>query len=237
MSSNSRRPPAPGPPPPVSSTTSRNILAQGVPSPVIAHGSQQSDTHQPFPSFSASGGNVRMPPPLPGHGPSLVGVPPVPPSVSLHPHVPPQAPAIASASAQSSSSGSKVPRIKTNPKHAEILSEYYMKQNKNPSYEERLQLSVATGKPVEDIATWFRTKRHHEGYKVDEADMAATSAPPPAKKPRKKPVKFTEGQVRKLEATFARNSRPDAAERYQLACEFRVDSEAIYTWYDMGFSP
>ncbi|KAI0699868.1 hypothetical protein C8T65DRAFT_697491 [Cerioporus squamosus] len=113
-------------------------------------------------------------------------------------------------------------RFKTHSADVATLADFYRKQSKNPSYEERKQLSRATGKPLDEIATWFKTKRHH--------DLVGKDTLP--KNTRKKPTKFTEGQLKRLELAFQKNTRPDTGERYQLACELGVDCEAVKTWFE-----
>ncbi|RPD54411.1 hypothetical protein L226DRAFT_563257 [Lentinus tigrinus ALCF2SS1-7] len=221
MSSKSR-PPVP---PPISSGTSRNIFACGVPGPVIAHSNPEgNNAGLSLPPRSSSGGNAYTPLSLPDRGPSSSSSP-----AGHH------GPAIPSSPAHSGSSSSqlKISRSKRDHKNTEILQEFYSKRNKNPSHEERLQLSIATGKPVEAIATWFKHQRHHDRYKDPEAvrDASASALTDSSKRTRRKYVRFFPWQLTKLEAAYARNPLPDWTARDQLARELGVDSETINNWF------
>ncbi|RPD54412.1 hypothetical protein L226DRAFT_616708 [Lentinus tigrinus ALCF2SS1-7] len=122
---------------------------------------------------------------------------------------------------------STVPSRPKNPE--DILWEFYRTRNRKPSYEERVELSKATGWLTETIAQWFTTKRC--------SDPASPPASPSkthffdkaaARKPR---TTLQREQIKVLEGFFEQDAHPDAEERARIAAELAVPSEAVYNWY------
>ncbi|TFK90608.1 hypothetical protein K466DRAFT_374323 [Polyporus arcularius HHB13444] len=236
MSSHSRAPSAAGgpppPPPPISSATSHNIFAMSAPSVMVAHSSGQTEAHQPtLSSYPAPGYNNYLPPPsAPSyHNPMVVQIQPAPPP----PVIPTLIRPAETTPPPTSSSSSKTKKRKVSPENAKYLTNYY-RTNKNPSYEQFLELSNATGMFVEEIRHWFASKRSNEPntYQPSGAQADASGSHENQKRQYKKRIRFLEWQVDKLEAAFAENPSPGPAERYRLACELGVDSsEIIFNWY------
>ncbi|RDX42218.1 hypothetical protein OH76DRAFT_138194 [Lentinus brumalis] len=232
MSSHSRAPSAAGspPPPPMSSATSHNIFAMSAPSVMVAHSSGQTEAHQPtLSSYPAPGYNNYLPPPsAPSyHNPMVVQIHPAPPP----PVIPTLIRPAETTPPPTSSSSSKTKKRKAGPENAKYLTNYY-RTNKNPSYEQLLELSNTTGMFVEEIRHWFASKRSNEGATYQASGAQADASGSHEKRQYKKRIKFNDLQVEKLEAAFANNPSPGPAERYQLACELGVDSsEVIFNWF------
>lgn len=222
---------------------------------MVAHSSGQTEAHQPtLSSYPAPGYNNYLPPPsAPSyHNPMVVQIHPAPPP----PVIPTLIRPAETTPPPTSSSSSKTKKRKAGPENAKYLTNYY-RTNKNPSYEQLLELSNTTGMFVEEIRHWyarlahltmwppccsvllnfcnhlrFASKRSNEGATYQASGAQADASGSHEKRQYKKRIKFNDLQVEKLEAAFANNPSPGPAERYQLACELGVDSsEVIFNWY------